>query len=70
MHIHQNLSFVEEEGCVSSLNTTADVRELEGQLAFLLKGGCAVFVLATGTMTMLATWGLASPNPANPVSMQ
>jgi hypothetical protein len=42
------------------------VRELEGLFVFLLKGGCAVFVLAAETMAVLAAGGLVSPNPTNP----
>lgn len=40
------------------------------QSANLLKGGFAVFVLATGTMTVSATWNLISPNPVYPGSTQ
>ena len=42
------------------------VRELEGLFVFILKGGWAPLVLATETMAVLATWGLASPNPTHP----
>lgn len=37
---------------------------------FLLKGGYAVFVLATGTMTVSEMWNLVSPNPVGPGSTQ
>lgn len=37
---------------------------------FLLKGRHAGFVFATVTMTVLAVWGLASPNPTNLGSTQ
>lgn len=40
------------------------VREVEGHLMFLRKGGCAVFVFATETTAVLATWGsyFSQPN--------
>lgn len=37
---------------------------------FLLKGGYAVFVLTTGTMTVSEMWNLVSPNPVGPGSTQ
>lgn len=36
----------------------------------LPKGGHAGFAFAAATMTVLAVWGLTSPNPTNPGSTQ